>query len=616
MKQALRSVWLFMSGVERVLPASSDSNTTSFLLRSFFWEFLWPYKWACFKIGALTILSVLLQLPSPILTMYVIDQVLPLRALSLLNEIIVLLAGLIVARHLFSYINEIATLRLRELIIMEVQKRLTLHVQRLPLSFFVDNDNQSAYLQSRVMSDGRAIEGVLIKSLVSLAINVLLFLTGFLFVLLIRYQVALILLFFLAPFALVRYYGNEKMRHLSRDLQETTARVSTFIAESFAGIRVIKSYVREETQQSMIAERLDMLRQIFVKTNLVAVFSTVVTSLLMALSAALVLWYGAWRVLAGQMTLGQVVAVLSMFSFFYQPINELVAANLKFMQAAASVKRIYEFLGQKTERRSGELIGRCQGRIEFKNVDFAYIHGHPVLYGVNLLIEPGRKTALVGRSGAGKSTLVNLLLGFYSPTSGAILVDGKPISDLSLDSLRQNIGIVDQNAFLFSGSVADNVRVGKPNASLGEVMDACCLSHADEFIAKLSGGYHTLVGERGVRLSGGQCQRIALARMFLKDPSILILDEAVSSVDSESEAFIQNAIRQLMASRTTIIIAHRLSSVLVADGVVVLEDGRIAEQGTHQALLDRNESYTRLFREQFGPAIQDAGLAQVLSANS
>jgi len=541
--------------------------------------------------------------------MYVIDRVLPLKSLTLLNAIIGLLVGLTLARHAFSYINETVTLRLRELIIMEVQKKLTLHIQRLPLSFFTDK--QSTYLQSRVMSDGRAIEGVLIKSLASLAINFMLFLAGLVFVLLIRYQVIFLLALFLIPFALVRYYGNEKMRELSRDMQETTARASAFIAESFAGVRVIKSYVREEFQQTMITERLEGLRKIFVKTNLVAVFSTVATSLLTALNAAFVLWYGSRKVLAGQMTLGEVVAILSMFSFFYQPINELVAANLKFLQAATSVKRIYEFLGQVPERRTGRPIPEeCLGQIEFARVNFSYIPGHPVLRDVNLRIEPGSHVALVGKSGAGKSTLVNLLLGFYNPAAGDILVDDTSISELSLDSLRQNIGIVDQNAFLFSGSILENVRLGKPDATGEEVMEACRLSHADEFIARLSEGYNSVVGERGVRLSGGQCQRIALARMFLKDPAILVLDEAVSSVDSESEAYIQGAIRRLMASRTTIIIAHRLSSVLAADQVVVLEEGRIAEHGTHQSLLEKNESYARLFREQFGPAIKDRGFAE------
>ena len=560
------------------------------------------------------VFSVALQLPAPILTMYVIDRVLPLKNLGLLNEIIVLLLALTLLRHIFSYLNETATLRLREAIIMDVQKRLTLHIQRLPISFFADK--QSAYLQSRVMSDGRAIEGVLIKSLVSLAINLLLFLTGLVFVLLIRYEVVLILLLFMSPFAVVRYYANERMRELSRDMQETTARVSAFIAESFAGIRVIKSYVREEFQQEMISAHLESLKKIFVRTNLVAVFSTVSTSLLMALNAAFILWYGSKRVVTGQMTLGEVVAILSMFTFFYQPINEFVAANLKFQQAAASVKRIYEFFGQRQERRDGKCIGKCLGRIEFRNVEFAYVEEFKVLQDINLSIEPGKHVALVGRSGAGKSTMVNLLLGFYSPAAGEILVDGMPVSDLSLDSLRQNIGTVDQNAFLFSGSIGDNVRLGKPSATAEEVVEACRLSHADEFINRLPQGYDTLVGERGVRLSGGQCQRIALARVFLKDPSILILDEAVSSVDSESESYIQRAVRRLMASRTTVIIAHRLSSVLAADEVVVLEDGKIVEKGTHHSLLEKNESYARLFREQFGPAMPDRGLAEVVTASS
>ena len=561
------------------------------------------------------VLSVVLQLPAPILTMRVIDGVLPRRNAGLLNEIIVLLLALVLLRHIFSYLNETTTLYLRERIILEVQKRLALHIQRLPVRFFADK--QSTYLQSRVMSDARNVEGILIRTLMSLAINALLFLAGLVFVVILQPEIALLLLLFLAPFAVLRYYGNERMRELSKDLQENTARASAFMAESFAGIRVIKSFVREEFQQSLIVERLEALKKINIRTNLVGILSSVGTSLLTALSAAFILWYGSKQVMNGHMTLGQVVAILSMFSFFYQPINEFVATNLKFQQAAAAVKRIYEFFSQPQERKNGiPISGKCLGQIEFSNVGFAYVEKQNVLQDINLTIESGRHVALVGRSGAGKSTLVNLLLGFYEPQQGQILIDGTPVRELSLDSVRNHIGIVDQNAFLFSGSILENVRLGRPDATMEQVMAACRSSYADEFIAKLPEGYNTIVGERGLRLSGGQCQRIALARMFLKDPSILVLDEAVSSVDSESESYIQNAIRRLMASRTTIIIAHRLSSVLVADYVIVLEDGRIVEKGTHSALLARDRSYAKLFREQFEPSLPHSEKAEVFTATS
>jgi ABC-type bacteriocin/lantibiotic exporter with double-glycine peptidase domain len=555
-------------------------------------------------------LSVALQLPAPVLTMYVIDKVLPFHSIPILNQVIILLVALVFLRHIFTYLNETATLHLKELIIFEVQERLISHIQRLPLWFFTDK--QSTYLQSRVMSDSRAIEGVLVKSVVSLAINILIFLTGLIFVFVVRSQIALLMLLFLIPFGLVRYYTNERMRILGKDLQETTARASAFVAESFAGVRVIKSYVQETFQEELIATRLDALRKINVRINLFGVLSTVGTSLLTALSAALVLWYGSKQVIANHMTLGEVIAVLSMFTFFYQPINEFVATNLRVQQSASAIRRIYEFLALPQERQTGEAMsGKFDGRIELRNVSFCYEPSRDVLKNISFTIEAGKHVALVGKSGAGKSTLVNLLLGFYQPREGEVRVDGKNIESVSLASLRQNIGIVDQNTFLFSGSVLDNARLGKPEATMEEVIDACRFSYADEFISQLPDGYHTLVGERGLRLSGGQCQRIALARMFLKDPSILVLDEAVSSIDSESESYIQQAIRRLTADRTTIIIAHRLSSVLLADDVIVLEDGRIVEEGSHRVLLASNQSYARLFREQFEPAVNDRNMAEV-----
>jgi len=594
---------------------TADSLRTLPLLKAFLRDFLLPYKGACIRIGCWMTLSVMLQLPAPILTMYVVDKVLPLHSVPILNQIIILLAGLILLRHIFTYLNETATLHLKEMIILDVQERLIAHVQRLPLLFFTDK--QSTYLQSRVMSDGRAVEGVLVKSIVSLAINLLIFLTGLVFVFVVRHQIALLMMLFLIPFGLVRYYTNERMRVISKDLQETTARASAFVAESFAGVRVIKSYVRETFQQQLIAKRLEALRKINVRINLFGIVSTVGTSLLTALSAALVLWYGSKQVITGHMTLGEVVAVLSMFTFFYQPINEFVATNLRVQQSTSAIKRIYEFLAQPQERQNGEdMAGKFDGRIELRNVSFCYEPSRDVLKNVNFTIEAGKHVALVGRSGAGKSTLVNLLLGFYQPREGEVRVDEKNIASMSLASLRHNIGIVDQNAFLFSGSILENVRLGKPEATLEEVMEACRFSYADEFILKLPDGYKSLVGERGLCLSGGQCQRIALARMFLKDPSILVLDEAVSSIDSESESYIQQAIRRLMADRTTIIIAHRLSSVLLADDVIVLENGNIAEKGSHRALLASNQSYARLFREQFEPAVNDHNLAEIATSSS
>jgi len=548
------------------------------------------------------VLCVLLQLPIPILTMYIIDHTVAAKNFDLLTQVALLLAGLVVAKHVFSYLNEAMTLRLKENIILEIQKRLVSTIQRLPLSFF--SGNHSTYLQSRVMNDSRAIEGALVRTLVSIAVDGLTFVVGMALIMYIRYELGLLLLVFLAPFAYIRYYANEKMRILSRDMQEASAVSSAVMSESFAGVRTIKAYLREEFQEGIVEGQLRGLRDIYIKTNWFGVISTVGTSFLTSLSITFVLWYGCRSVMTGYMTLGQVFAVLAFLNFLYGPVNGFVAANLRIQQSAAAIQRIYEFLKQPKERQDGKRLDAVNGKVEFRDVSFAYDGTNPVIENVSFQVEPGKALALVGRTGAGKSTLVNLLLGFYSPQKGAVLLDGEDINELSLNTVRESIGVVDQQTFLFSGTILDNIRFGKPGASFEEVVDASKKSYADEFIERLPEGYHTRVGERGVRLSGGQCQRIALARMFLKNPQILILDEAVSAIDSESERYIQSALVPLISSRTTIVIAHRLSSLLLADRVIVIEQGRVVEQGLHHNLMQADGPYASLFHEQFNTQLK------------
>lgn len=579
-----------------------EANRPFSLIAQFARDFLRLYAGSCIAVGILMVLSVLLQLPIPILTMYIIDHTVAAKNFDLLTQVALLLAGLVVAKHVFSYLNETMTLRLKENIILEIQKRLVSTIQRLPLSFL--SGKHSTYLQSRVMNDSRAIEGALVRTLVSIAVDGLTFVVGITLIMYIRYELGFVLLVFLAPFAYIRYFANEKMRILSRDMQEASAVSSAVMSESFAGVRTIKAYLREDFQEGIVEGQLKNLRDIYIRTNWFGVISTVGTSFVTSLSITFVLWYGCRSVMTGHMTLGQVFAVLAFLNFLYGPVNSFVAANLRIQQSASAIQRIYEFLKEPKEREDGRKLSVVKGRIEFRDVSFAYDGINPVLDNVSFNVEPGKALALVGRTGAGKSTLVNLLLGFYSPQKGAVLLDGHDINELSLETVRESVGVVDQQTFLFSGTILDNIRFGKPGATFEEVVAASRQSYADEFIERLPEGYHTRVGERGVRLSGGQCQRIALARMFLKDPQILILDEAVSAIDSESERYIQQALVPLISSRTTIVIAHRLSSLLLADHVIVIEQGRVVEQGFHHNLMQAEGPYASLFQEQFNAQLK------------
>jgi ABC-type multidrug transport system fused ATPase/permease subunit len=585
---------------------------SSFSLISRFWQdFLSRYRGRFVWVGALMVLSVVLQLPVPLLTMLIIDNAVATRRLDLIDQLALVLAVLVVARHVFAYLNEAITLRLKESIILDVELHLLRHLHRLPLSFFTQR--HSTYLQSRLMNDSRAIEGALVRTVVTVVMDGLTFLVGAVIVLFIRYELGLALLISLLPFAYIRYYANERMRELSREMQERQATASAVVSEGFAGIRTLKALCQEAFQERAALARLQALRDIYVRTNWFGILSSIGTSFVASLCIAFVLWYGMHRVLLGGMTLGEVVGVLSLLSFLYGPINSFVAANLNIQQALSALNRIYEFLVQSPEKAAGEELRTARGAIELRDVSFGYTAEREVLHRLHLTIPAGEVLAIVGRSGAGKSTLVNLLLRFYEAGSGEITLDGRNIRQIALSSLRSVVAVVDQQTFLFTGTIADNIRLGRPEASDEEVVAAARKACAHEFIGSLPDRYATLVGERGVRLAGGQSQRIALARVFLRDPAVLILDEAVSAVDSESEAYIHDTLRSLAAGRTTIIIAHRLSSLLLADRVVLIEDGMLAEEGTHASLLAAGGRYAKLFRQQFQPQIDSQDPLAVVS---
>ncbi len=551
------------------------------------------------------ILTVVLALPLPIISMYMIDRAVVLKDIRLLKMLAFWLVGLVLLRQVCSYWNERLTLRFKEEIIYKIQRLLVERIQRLPLSFFASR--HSVYLQSRVMSDARAIEGALIRSFVSLLIDGLTFASAFCIVLWIQPKLTLVLCIFLVPFAYIRYFANHKMKILSAKMQETQAQTSAVINECFAGIRSVKSFCRQGFQSDIVAIWLTRLRDIYIQTNWFGIVGGVIAGFLTSASMTYILWYGCSSIISRQMTLGQVFAIVTLLGYMYSPITSLVGTNFRIQQATASIARIYEFMDAETEAERGEQAGKIEGRIIFRNVSFRYPDTeHDVLKKIFLTVPACSTVALVGRTGAGKSTIINLLLRFYETTAGSILLDEYNISDLSLDLLRQTIGLVDQHAFLFNGTILDNVRFGKPEASLREIVEACEMAYADEFIGRLKDGYETLVGERGVRLSGGQRQRIALARVFLKRPKILILDEAVSEVDSESETYIQKALVPLLGNCTIIVVAHRLSSLMLADRVIVIDDGTVIEQGTHRDLIYADSAYADLFKEQFAIQLRES----------
>ena len=484
-------------------------------------------------------------------------------------------------------------------VIRDLRKQIFAHIHAQPMSFFLRTP--TGELISRVISDVNLIQGAVSKALVGVLkeMVMVIFLVGVAFYL--DWQLSLVTLVLLPVSAGVIYHFGKKFRRNSTVNQQTVALVSRALHETIGGQRIVKAFGMEEYEKSRFDKLVEKLNKIIVRDIQMRSLQHPVMEILGGLALAAIIWYSGYKVLEGQSTPGTFFAFMAALLMAYEPVKKLSGLNSTIMKGLAASVRVFELLDIKpaiTDAPGAKALPPFQGRIEFCDVSFSYDGKNPVLQEINLAVPAGQVLAIVGPSGGGKTTLVNLIPRFFDVTGGRILVDGHDLREVTMDSLRHQIAIVEQQTILFNDTVRNNIAYGDLDRTEEEILAAARAAHADDFIMDLPEGLDTLIGEGGARLSGGQRQRLAIARALLKDAPILILDEATSALDTEAEREVQKALENLMARRTTFVIAHRLSTIKNADRVIVMQNGRIVEQGNHQILLAQNGVYANLHQMQ------------------
>jgi ATP-binding cassette, subfamily B, bacterial len=511
-----------------------------------------------------------------------------------------ILGGIFLVRGFFQSVQDIYMVKAALQVAFNLRKRVYGHLQRLNLSYF--ETAKAGDLSYRVTEDVDRVGEAVHKFLHDFIPCAFQLIAIPVYMIYLSWQLTLATLIIMPVMLVLIAWFGEKLQKYSRRSQNQVSDLSAILTEIFSGIRIVQAFAAEAYEIARFSKEAEVAMRAKYSTERLKAIQIPIIGFLQALSFLVLLFFAAWQISAGNLTVGKFFSYLSGAALLIDPIGHITTNYNLFKEAEASVDRVFELLAIKPavqEKFDAAVLPAVNGQVEYRHVAFAYKLNEPVINNISLLAQPGEVIALVGSSGAGKTTFVNLIPRFYDPQIGEILIDGVDIRDVTLNSLRRQIGIVPQETTMFSGTIAQNIAFGQNEFDMVAVEEAAKIANAHQFISNLPDGYYTIVGERGVNLSGGQRQRIAIARAVLLNPRILILDEATSALDSESENLVQQALERVMQGRTVFVIAHRLSTVRKCDRILVLEKGQIVESGTHEELLALKRRYAEFFAQQF-----------------
>ena len=565
-------------------------------------NYLKSYKWQVVLSLTISILITILSLIPPRLIGIIIDQAVGKKQLHTLYVLVLSLLAIYLASHILGGLKTYLMGRLGQKVIYDMWQDVYSNLQRLSFNFY--DNTQTGNIMSRITNDVGAVERVIVDGM-DVTIIASLTLAGITFILFwINWQLALIAILPIPVLLLLVWFFTSRAHKIYQQVRRKMGEISALLQDSISGIREIKSFGREDYEIERLAEKsTDYMDTNLQAVKLWSIFSPAII-ITTSIGIILVLLFGGkMAITTGALSAGQIVSFLFYLELFYRPIHQLNMVNHMLQHARAASERIFEVIDAVPEVKEApnaiKIPSPIKGEVIFHNVKFSYKEGIEVLHGINFEAQQGEIVALVGPTGAGKTTVVSLIPRFYDVDSGRVLIDGIDVRKLKLKDLRDNIGIVMQEPFLFNGTVRENIAYGRLNATIDEIVEVAKLANAHEFIMELEDGYEHQIGERGIRLSVGEKQRIAIARALLKNPPLLILDEATSSVDNRTEVLIQQAIEHLLRKRTSFVIAHRLSTVMNANKILVIQDGQITEVGTHEELLAKGGVYANLYEIQW-----------------